>query len=188
VKIMRRLLSRQLLSSLLVVMSACSTTVQQIYQRSSLGSGQAFVVIGVAHDVVPSRVRFMMVLDTYSSETEKTATTCFSYERPYGPPESPTAKYYVYRVPAGIYTAGLDVLPPPNSQGFIAPGGRAVYIGDFIRAGDGRLVELRSDLPAARNAVATLLPDGLALVSADSSEKTIHWTASRCLVTIEQPD
>ena len=50
----------------------------------------------------------MMVLDTYSSETEKTATTCFNYERPYGPPESTTAKYYVYRVPAGIYAAGLD--------------------------------------------------------------------------------
>jgi hypothetical protein len=171
-----------------VAISSCSTTPQQIYQRSSLGSGQALVVIGVAHDVVPPRVRFTMLLDTYSAETEKTTTTCFVYERPYGPPESAAARYFVYRVPAGIYAAGLDVVPPPNSQGFIARGGQAVYIGDFVRMGDGRLVELKSDLPAAQNAVAMLLPDNLPLVHADSSAKTIHWTASRCLLTIEQPD
>jgi hypothetical protein len=163
-----------------VAMSACSTTPQQIYHRSSLGSGQAIVVIGVAHDVVPPRVRFTMVLDTYSPETEKTTTICFIYERPYGPPESATARYFVYRVPAGIYAAGLDVMPPPNTQGFVAPGGRAVYIGDFVRVGDGRLVELKSDLPAAQNEVVELLPVDLPLVEADSSDKAIHWTASRC--------
>jgi hypothetical protein len=49
-----------------------------------MGTGQAIVVIGVAHDVVPPRVRFTMVLDTYSPETEKTTTICFIYERPTG--------------------------------------------------------------------------------------------------------
>jgi hypothetical protein len=171
-----------------VATSACSTTPQQITHRSNLESGQALIVIGVTHDVVPSRVRFMMVLDTYSPKTEKATATCFRYERPYGPPESTTARYFVYRVPAGIYAAGLDVIPPPNTQGFVAPGGRAVYIGDFVRVGDGRLVELKSDLPAAQNAVAMLLPDNLPLVNADSSEKNIHPTASRCLVTIDTPD
>lgn len=71
-------------------------------------------------------------------------------------------------------------MPPPNTQGFVAPGGRAVYIGDFVRVGDGRLVELKSDFPAAQNEVVELLPVDLPLVEADLSDKAIHWTASRC--------
>jgi hypothetical protein len=91
-------------------------------------------------------------------------------------------------VPAGIHAAGLDLMPSRNTQGFIAPGGRAVYIGDFVRVGDDPLVELKSDMQAAQNEVAPLLPNNLPLVRADSSEKNIYWTASRCHVTIEQAD
>jgi hypothetical protein len=50
-----------------LVLSACSSTPQQIYQRSSPGSGQALVVLGIVkHDVVALRARFTIVLDEYS--------------------------------------------------------------------------------------------------------------------------
>jgi hypothetical protein len=164
----------------MLILSACSTTPQQIYHQASIGSGQAVVVIGVAHEPFLPRGRFTIVLDEYSPETEKTTATCFNYERSDGPPESASVKYFLYRVPAGIYAAGLDVMPPANTQAFVAPAGRAVYIGDFAPVENSRLLGLKSNLAAARNEVAELLPVGVPLVQAESSDKAIRWTASRC--------
>jgi hypothetical protein len=83
-------------------------------------------------------------------------------ERTRGPPESASVSYFVYRVPEGSYIAELGA----NVQTFVAHGGQAVYIGDFALVRDTRGVELRSDLPAAQNAVAPLLPSNLTLVNA----------------------
>ena len=79
-------------------------------------------MIGIAHGVFRSFGRFDILLDEYSLETETTTTTSFIYNTSYGPPKSATVKYFVYRVPAGIYTAELGA----NLLTFVAPGGRAV--------------------------------------------------------------
>lgn len=163
VKIMRRLFSWSFLSLLLVGMSACSSTPQQIYSRSNLRPGYALVVIGVAHDLVEPFGYFEIYLDEYSADDRNLKSKRFAFEeRTRGPPESASVSYFVYRVPEGSYTAELGA----NAQNFVAPGGQAVYIGDFARVRDTGAVELRSDLPAAQNAVAPLLPSNLTLVSA----------------------
>jgi hypothetical protein len=149
----RRVFSWQLLSLSLVGMSACSTTPQQIYSRSNLEPGQALMVIGVVHKGFWPHGRIAIVLHEYSPETEKTTATCF-YEQPLGPPESATTKYYVYRVPGGIYTVSLDVFSPPNGQAFVVPRGQAMYIGDLATVGNSGRLELTGDLAAAQNEVA----------------------------------
>ena len=181
-KILRLLFSWQLLLLPLVAIAACSATAQQVYHRSRLGPGQAIVVVGVAHDAVVPREIFMIALDEYSSNTGKTDAYCFGYEQlqAYGPPESPSVKYFVYRVPAGIYAVGWDEFSPPNAQTFVAASGRAVYVGDFAAMKNSVIVDLRSDLAAARTAVAALLPVDVPLVKADWSDSSIRWTASRC--------
>ena len=85
-------------------------------------SGRAIVVIGIAPGVFRSFGRFDILLDEYSLETETTTTTSFIYNTSYGPPKSANIKYFVYRVPAGIYTAELGA----NLLTFAAPGGRTV--------------------------------------------------------------
>ena len=166
----------------IAALSACmSNPVEQVTRRSSVGSGQAILVVGVAQDGVPSR-GFSLALKEYSFSTEKLFLNCFSYNRWHsvGLPESASAKYFVYRVPAGVYAVSFDVAPPPNAPTFLVPAGRAVYVGDLAHVGGSRWVALRNDLPAAENAVAALLPDDLPLVMADSAEKPIHWTEKQC--------
>jgi hypothetical protein len=166
-----------------VALSACvSNPMEQITRRSGVGSGQAILVVGVAHeDGVPYR-GFTIALKEYSFSTEKLFVSCFGYNRWYsfGLPESTSAKYFVYKVPAGIYAVSFDVSPPPNAPTFLVPAGRAVYIGDLARVGNGRRMALRSDLPDAQTAVAALLPSDLPLVMADSAEQPIHWTERQC--------
>jgi hypothetical protein len=70
-------------------------------------------------------------------------------------------------VPAGIYTVQLGAIPLPIVQTFGAPGGQAVYIGDFPLVESSTESDPRGDLAAAQNAVAALLPIGLRLVKAD---------------------
>jgi hypothetical protein len=167
----------------IAALSACvSNPMEQITRRSSVGSGQAILVVGVAHeDGVPYR-GFTIALKEYSFSTEKLFVNCFSYNRwhSFGLPESASAKYFVYRVPAGIYAVSFDVAPPPNAPTFLVPAGQAVYVGDLAHVGNGRRMALRNDLPAAENAVAALLPGDLPLVMADSAEKPFHWTTGRC--------
>lgn len=150
-----------------LIMSACSSIPQQVYHRTSIDSEQAIIVIGVTQEGLPPRVRFGIVLDGHSSETQRASSTPFLYESASGPPESVTAKYFVYRVPAGIYTVQLGAIPLPIEQTFGAPGGQAVYVGDFSLVGNPTESDLRGDLAAAQNAVAALLPIGLPLVKAD---------------------
>jgi hypothetical protein len=83
-------------------------------------------------------------------------------------------------VPAGIYTVSLGVFSPPNRQAFVAPRGQAVYIGDLAAVGDTGRLELTSDLAAAQNEVAELLPADMRLVKAAASDQAIHWTERRC--------
>jgi len=78
-----------------------------------------------------------------------------------------TAKYFVYRVPAGIYTVELDAIPLPIARTIRAPGGVAVYIGDLPLVGYSSESGSRGDLVAAQSAVAELLPTDLRLVQAD---------------------
>jgi hypothetical protein len=166
-----------------VALSACvSNPMEQITRRSSVGSGQAIFVVGVAHETgVPYR-GFTIALKEYSFSTEKLFLNCFSYNRwlSFGLPESASAKYFVYRVPAGIYAVSFDAAPPRNAPTFLVPAGRAVYVGDLARVGTSRWMALRSDLPDAQIAVAALLPNDLPLEQAESAETPIHWTANRC--------
>jgi hypothetical protein len=150
-----------------LITSACSSIPQQVYHQTSIDSKHAIVVIGVAQEGLPPRVRFGIVLDGQSSETQKASSTPFLYESASGPPESVTAKYFVYRVPAGVYTVVLGAIPLPIEQTFDAPGGHAVYVGDFPLVGNATGSGPRGDLAAAQNAVAVLLPLGLPLVKAD---------------------
>lgn len=163
-----------------VATSACSSTPQQIYHQASIGSEQAIIVIGSAQEFMLPNGRFTLMLDQYSPATEKTTTSCFIYNSSYGPPESIGVKYFAYRVPAGIYTASLDAFPRPNAQAFVAPGGGAVYFGDFVRAGNDRIELKGDDLPTAQNAVAPLLPNNLPLVKAASEQTMIRWASRRC--------
>jgi hypothetical protein len=137
------------------------------------------MVLGVAHKGFWPHGRFTIVLHEYSPETEKTTATCF-YEQPLGPPESATTKYYVYRVPAGIYTVSVDVFSPQNGQAFVVPRGQAVYIGDLGIVGNTSRLELTGDLPAARKEVVEMLPVNMRLVEADASDKAVQWTERRC--------
>ncbi len=173
------LFSRPLSASLLLVAGACSTTPQQIYHRSNLEPTQGLIVIGVAHRGFWPHGRFAFVLHEYSPGTEKTTATCF-YEQPLGPPESASTKYYVYRVPAGIYSVSLGVFAPPKGQAFVVPEGHAVYIGDLATVGNTTRLELTGDLAAARKEVTEMLPIAMPLVKADSWERAIQWTERRC--------
>ena len=148
-------------------MSACSSIPQQVYHQTSIDSEHAIIVIGVAQEGLPPRVRFGIILDGHASETQKASSTPFLYESGSGPPQSVTAKYFVYRVPAGIYTVELGAIPLPFMRTVGAPGGQAVYIGDFPLVGNPIESNPRGDLPAAQRAVAALLPSGLSLVKAD---------------------
>jgi hypothetical protein len=116
---------------------------------------------------LPPRVRFGIVFDGHSSETQRSSSIPFLYENASGPPESVTAKYFVFRVPAGIYTVQVGAIPLPIAQTFGAPGGQAVYIGDFPLVGNLTKSGSEGDLTAAQKAVAALLPIGLPLVKAD---------------------
>jgi hypothetical protein len=165
-----------------VALSACvSNPVEQITRRSSVGSGQAILVVGVAHVVGPGR-GFAIALKEYSFATDQLFVNCFGYDRwhSFGVPESASARYFVYRVPAGIYAVSFDVAPPPNAPTFLVPAGHAVYVGDLAPVGTGRWMALRSDLPDAQTAVAGLLPNDLPLVQADSAEKPVHWVEKQC--------
>jgi hypothetical protein len=148
-------------------MSACSSIPQQVYHQTSIDSEHAIIVIGVAQEGLPPRVRFGIILYGHPSETERASSAPFLYESASGPPESVTAKYFVYRVPAGIYTVQLGAIPLPIVQTIGAPGGQAVYIGDFPLVENSTESDARGDLAAAQNAVAALLPIGLRLVQAD---------------------
>jgi hypothetical protein len=150
-----------------LLMSACSSIPQQVYHQTSIDSEHAIVVIGVAQEGLPPRLRFGIVLEGHSSETQNASSTPFPYESASGPPESVSAKYFVYRVPAGVYTILLDAVPLPIEHTFRAPGGTAVYIGDFPLVGNSTESDHRSDLAAAQKAVAALLPGGMPLVKAD---------------------
>jgi hypothetical protein len=150
-----------------LITSACSSIPQQVYHQTSIDPEHAIIVIGVAQEGLPPRMRFGIVLDGHSSETQKASSTPFLYESSSGPPESVTAKYFVYRVPAGIYTVELGAIPLPIVRTVGAPGGQAVYIGDFPLVGNPTESNLRGDLPAAQKAVAALLPSGLPLLKAD---------------------
>jgi hypothetical protein len=150
-----------------LIMSACSSVPQQVYHQTNIDSEHAIIVIGVAQEGLPPRVRFGIILDGRSFETQKVSSTPFLYESGSGPPESATAKYFVYRVPAGIYTVELGALPLPIVRTVGAPGGQAVYIGDFPLVANPTESDPRGDLPAAQKAVAALLPSGLSLVKAD---------------------
>ena len=139
-------------------------------------------MVGVAHEEgVPSR-GFSLALKEYSFSNEKLFLNCFSYNRwhSFGLPESASAKYFVYRVPAGIYAVSFDEPPAPNAPTFLVPAGRAVYVGDLAHVGASRWMELRKDLPAAASAVAALLPNELPLVMADTAKKPSHWTEKQC--------
>jgi hypothetical protein len=166
----------------IAALSACvSNPVEQITRRSSVGSGQAILVVGVAHVIGPGR-GFEIALKEYSFSTDKLLVNCFGYDRwqSFGVPESASARYFVYRVPAGIYAVSFDMAPPPNAPTFLVPAGRAVYVGDLAPVGTSRWMALRSDLPDAQTAVAGLLPVDLPLVMADSAKKPIRWTARQC--------
>jgi hypothetical protein len=155
---------------LLAVMAAvltvagCSSMPQQVYHRTTIDSEHSIVVIGVSQEGLP---RFGLVLYRNSSETQRTSYAPFPYESASGPPESRTAKYFVYRVPAGTYTVEVGAVPLPIAQTISAPAGQAVYIGDFPLVGNSAESDPRGDLAAAQKAVAALLPDGLPLVRAD---------------------
>jgi hypothetical protein len=148
-----------------LIMSACSSIPQQVYHQTSIDSEHAIIVIGVAQEGLPPRVRFGIILYGHSPQTQTGSSAPFLYESASGPPESTTAKYFVYRVPAGIYTVQVGAIPLPIAQTFGAPGGQAVYIGDFPLVGDSS--DHVGDLAAAQKAVAALLPIGLTLVKAD---------------------
>jgi hypothetical protein len=165
-----------------VALSACvSNPVEQITRRSSVGPGQAILVVGVAHAIGPGR-GFTVAVKEYSFSSERLFISCFPYNRwhSFGLPESASAKYFVYQVPAGIYAVSFDVAPPPNAPTFLVPAGRAVYVGDLAPVGTSRWMALRSDLPAAQTAVAALLPSSLPLAQAESAETPTHWTAIQC--------
>lgn len=166
----------------IAALSACvSNPLEQITRRSGVGSGQGILVVGVAHVIRPDR-GFAIALKEYSFSTDKLFVSCFGYDRwhLFGVPESASARYFVYRVPAGIYAVSFDAAPPPNAPTFLVPAGHAVYVGDLAPAGISRWMALRSDLPDAQTAVAGLLPSDLPLVQADSAEKPIHWMARQC--------
>jgi hypothetical protein len=150
-----------------LTVEACSSMPQQVYHRTSIDSGHSIVVIGVSQEGLPPRVRFGLVLYGNSSETQRASYAPFPYESASGPPESRTAKYFVYRVPAGTYTVEVGAVPLPIAQTISAPAGQAVYIGDFPLVGNSAESDPRGDLAAAQKAVAALLPDGLPLVRAD---------------------
>jgi hypothetical protein len=149
------------------IMLGCSSIPQQVYHRTSIDSEHAIIVIGVAQEGLPPRVRFGLILYGHPSETQSASSTPFLYESASGPPESVTAKYFVYRVPAGIYSVQLGAIPLPILQTIRARGGEAVYLGDLPLVGNSGESESRGDLAAAQNAVAALLPTGLRLVYAD---------------------
>ena len=153
--------------SVVLTLEACSSMPQQIYHRASIDSGHSIVVIGVSQQCLPPRVRFGLVLYGNSSETQRASSAPFPYESASGPPESLTSKYFVYRVPVGIYTVEVGAIPLPIAQTFMAPGGQAVYIGDFPLIGNAADSDHRGDLAAAQKAVAQLLPRGLMLAQAD---------------------
>jgi hypothetical protein len=171
------------IASAIAALSACmSNPVEQITRRSSIGSDQAILVVGVAHeDGVPYR-GFTITLQDYSFSTKTVFLNCFGYNRWHasGLPESASAKYFVYRVPAGIYAVSFDIAPAPNAPTFLVPAGRAVYVGDLAHVGTSRWMALRSDLPDAQTAVAVLLPNDLPLVQADPAEKPVHWAEKQC--------
>ena len=143
--------------------TARSSMPQQIYHRTSIDPEHGIVVIGVSQEGLPPRVRFGLVLYGNSSETQRASYAPFPYESASGPPESRTAKYFVYRVPAGIYTIELAAVPLPIVHSFEAPGGRAVYIGDVPLIGNTGGSDPRAGLADAQKAVAELLPPGLTL-------------------------
>jgi hypothetical protein len=64
-----------------------------------------------------------------------------------------------------IYTVQVGAIPLQIAQTFGAPGGQAVYMGDFPLVGNSS--DHMGDLAAAQKAVAALLPIGLTLVKAD---------------------
>src|ERR1700744_2641626 len=117
------------IASAIAALSACmSNPVEQVTRRSSVGSGQEILVVGVAHEEgVPSR-GFSLALKEYSFSNEKLFLNCFGSNRchSFGLPESASAKYFVYRVPAGIYAVSFDEPPAPNAPTFLVPAGRAV--------------------------------------------------------------
>jgi hypothetical protein len=148
-----------------LVLAACASAPQQVLKQTAIDSQHAIVVIGVSQKDLPPGGRLEIVLNGYSAAGKQTSFSPFYYESTNGPPQSAIAKYYVYRVPAGLYTVLLGPLPVVKS--FEAPMGRAVYLGDFAIANNTSGFELRDNLPVAQATVASLLPNGLPLVRAD---------------------
>jgi hypothetical protein len=128
---------------------------------------RAIVVIGVGLEVPSPYRAFAFSLDQYSLKEQKITGNCFHYNRInlQRPADVAAVRYFAFDVPAGTYVySGFDanvgaLRHPALGNGFIAPGGHAVYFGDYVLVADA--VEVRRDFAAARASIT--LPRNMSL-------------------------
>jgi hypothetical protein len=135
-------------------------------------SNHAIVVLGVGLDVPWPHTEFPLIFDEYSLKKQNITGNCFLYTRieVRRPSALAPVSYFAFEVPASAYVysqrnANAQLPPAPNATGFIAPAGKAVYIGDYVFVGN-ESVELRHNVEAARDATRRLLPRGAVLEAA----------------------
>jgi hypothetical protein len=148
-----------LIASVLLLSACASNGVRMLTPGMVTSNASAVVVYGVGVEGNWQAERFGIDLAAYDVESQSVAGSCFRFNRTQATVAATPGpvQYFAFEVPAGNYVY-IPRHGGARAQAFAAPGGRIVYIGDFVYEKN-KDVALRRELDSLQKSRAAWLPD-----------------------------